>query len=100
MNDNPFIKPVTDVQLVPARRGPVVVLDRIEPGITPEYCIHGRATCQWCDEWCWLGDRTHEVVASGRAAPMCLECANRILPPTGARPTDHVRDHRRADGPH
>jgi hypothetical protein len=77
----------------------VVLLDRIEPGWTPPYCTHGRATCITCDEWCWLGDKTHEVVVSGRAAPMCMQCAARLVP-TDAERAGHVQDHRRADGPH
>jgi hypothetical protein len=77
-----------------------VVLDRIEPGEPkPDYCIHGRATCIACDEWVWLGSETVEVVRSGRAAPLCKQCANRFVPPS-TQPTDRIRDHRQADGPH
>lgn len=82
------------------RADKVVVLDRIEPGETPPYCIHGRVTCAGgCGEWLWLGDKTHDLVLSGRAAPLCKPCALRLIPPT-ARRTGHVDDHRRADGPH
>ncbi len=78
----------------------VVVLDRIEPGIAPPYCTHGRATCVGgCGEWVWLGNRTHDIVKSGQAAPLCRQCANRLIPP-GARVVRNVGDHRRADGPH
>lgn len=79
----------------------VVILERIEPGEPkPDYCIHGRATCiADCGEWVWLGHATHELVTSGKAAPLCTECAARLVPP-GTQPTGHVRDHRRADGPH
>lgn len=81
-------------------RGLVVILDRIElGGPLPEYCTHGRVTCGWCDEWCWLGHATHDKVANGEAAPICHPCASRLLP-KDAKPVDHVRDHRRADGPH
>lgn len=100
MTDNPFIK---DVQLVRYRQGmDLVLLDRIEPGVTPEYCVHGRTTCCSCNEWCWLGDKTHDVVASGKAAPLCLQCANEKLPkPSKIQgPVTNLRDHRRADGPH
>ncbi len=77
----------------------VVVLDRIEPGWTPPYCTHGRATCiGGCDEWVWLGHATVEAVTAG-AAPLCRQCAARLIP-AGTRPVTNIRDHRRADGPH
>lgn len=61
--------------------GLVVVVERIEPGEPrPDYCIHGRATCYICDEWCWLGEQTYTLVSTGTATPMCLQCATRILP--------------------
>lgn len=47
----------------------VVVLDRIEPGREPPYCVHGRATCVACPEW--LGDKTYQAVISGEAEPLC-----------------------------
>lgn len=77
----------------------VVVLDRIEPGIEPEYCIHGRATCGRCREWVWLGHKTHDIVADGNVMPICQQCAAEIIP-KGAKPISRVTDHRRADGPH
>jgi len=104
MAQNPFEKPVTDFELVTPKRGkdgggpPAVILERIEPGVVPEYCTHGKAPCLWCQDWCWLGSETYKIVKSGDAAPMCLDCATRLLPP-GARPSGSVRDHRRADGP-
>ena len=77
-----------------------VVLDRIEPGVTPPYCTHGRATCiGGCGEWLWLGHATHAEVTSGRAAPICLECAARSRTPE-TRVIGRVHDHLRADGPH
>lgn len=87
--------------VVPA--GPVnpVVLDRvvdIAQQDTP-YCVHGRTTCVSCGHWCWLGDRTHDLVLSGGCAPMCQPCATRYLPP-GVTRSSNVGDHRRADGPH
>jgi len=103
MSDNPFIK---DVRLVrPPVTGQdmsVVLLDRIEPGVTPEYCVHGKATCYGCDEWCWLGDKTYDVVASGEAVSLCLQCAETRLPAEmkAQGPSRRIADHRRADGPH
>lgn len=77
----------------------IIVLDRIEEGWTPPYCIHGRATCVGCDNWVYLGHTTHDVVASGSALPMCQQCAVRNVP-KGAKPITHFDDHLRADGPH
>lgn len=93
-----FMKPVVP-ERNPDGGGPVIVLDRIEPGVTPPYCTHGKVTCYWCPEWCWLGDKSFEVVSSGKAAPICLQCATRLLPPD-SKPIDNLGDHRRADGPH
>ncbi len=79
-----------------------VLLDRIDPAVPAQdlpYCTHGRVSCVGCQEWCWLGHKTHDVVASGEAAPLCLECAHRLIP-KGAKPTHHIEDHLRADGPH
>lgn len=102
MSDNPFVK---DARLVQPRPGPngqigAVVLDRVEPGVTPEYCVHGKTTCYFCNEWLWLGDQTYELVSSGRAAGVCLPCATEKFPPAGMLPVRHLHDHRRADGPH
>lgn len=93
-------RPMTDFAVVdPKPNAPWVVLERIEPGTTPEYCTHGRVTCGICDEWLWLGDQTHQMVRSSEAKPICIECATKHFPP-GSRPTSRVDDHRRADGPH
>lgn len=77
----------------------VIVLDRIEPGVTPEYCCHGRTPCVRCDEWCWLGHASHDVVFTGQALPLCKQCAHEAIPPD-VRATSRVDDHLRADGPH
>lgn len=77
----------------------VVVLDRVRPDWTPPYCIHGRATCFVCGRWCWLGSETYEPVAARRLDPICLDCIKRVYP-KGISPLGHIRDHRRADGPH
>ena len=77
----------------------VVVLDRVVPGIEPDYCIHGRATCVTCKEWVWLGSNTVQAVTNREVLPMCMECARAHIPPT-VRATTNLTDHRRADGPH
>lgn len=76
----------------------VVALDRIEDRPEPDYCTHGRTACIACGAWCWLGHLTYEVVASGKAAPLCLPCTARYA--NSAQRIGHVADHQRADGPH
>lgn len=79
----------------------VVILDRIEPGKEPDYCVHGRATCMACDEWVWLGSKTVTIVASGEAKPLCSQCAGRAFGDgTDWTKVKELRDHRRSDGPH
>jgi len=107
VNDNPFVKPITDVRLVEPQRSAdgkmgLVVLERVEPGVVPDYCVHGKVSCYRCDEWCWLGDHTYELVVSGKYAGICLECAARILPSDAREKyfSGNAEDHRRAEGPH
>ncbi len=79
----------------------VVILDVIEPGVTPPYCTHGRTSCVGgCGEWLWLGHRTYDLVKSRAALPLCQPCAVRLIPPESRTPFGHVEDHLRADGPH
>lgn len=78
----------------------VVVLDVVEAGVVPEYCIHGRVTCAGdCGEWLWLGSKTHSLVASGEALPLCRPCITKAYT-SDTRRIGHAHDHRRADGPH
>lgn len=76
-------------------------LDRQVDGEQPPYCVHGYTRCVKCQHWCWLGDKTHEVVASGRATPLCLTCANGLnIPASAAIRIGNATDHRPEDGPH
>lgn len=105
MSDNPFVKPVTDFTFIdpkPHSNGnwQIVVLERIVAGEVPDYCIHGRVQCHRCELWCYLGDRTHELVKAGETVPMCVECATEIGVHLHGAPKANVGDHRRADGPH
>lgn len=83
--------------------GPVVLLDRVVFGVTPAYCLHGRAACVRCRNWCHLGHETERMVTTGEALPLCMACAlelrnSGVLP---ARPASgRVHDHRRSAGPH
>ncbi len=96
MSENPFTKPVTDVHAVQPNLHRIVVLERIEPGVVPDYCVHGKVTCYLrCGEWCWLGSQTYEIVRAGEAAPVCMECAIKLneMHPLGD-PTSNAGDHR------
>lgn len=113
-----FVKPpprgggkITDVSFVDPKRSPdgggaVIILERIVEGVTPDYCTHGKVTCYWCGEWCWLGDQSYDIVRSGDAASMCMECANEKWTKAQAegiplpRPLKNAGDHLRKDGPH
>lgn len=82
----------------------VIVLDRVVEGVTPEYCLHGSAQCVRCHNWVHLGHETSKVVQSGQAHPVCMECVHELVAsgewPADQKPSSHVQDHRRADGPH
>lgn len=103
MNDNPFVRPIASMQMVHPKVESgtvgVVILDAVEPDVIPEYCVHGKTTCYGCGDWCWLGSETYKVITSGEVAPLCLRCAHKKLP-REARPSEHIHDHRRTDGPH
>lgn len=97
---DPFVKPTTMMRVDFADGVAVVIVDRIVPGATTDYCIHGQTTCCRCSEWCWLGSETYRVVASGEAAPLCMQCANTVHVASQGSKRRHLHDHRRADGPH
>jgi hypothetical protein len=98
MPHNPFVK---DARLIEPKPGAgAVVLERVEPGVTPEYCTHGKTDCRYCGEWCWLGDKTYEAVSSGAYFGVCLQCAQKYFTPHHLTPHGNIRDHRRADGSH
>ena len=78
MSDNPFVKPIESSALINPDRSVMVVLERVEPGVVPDYCVHGTVTCFNCNDWCWLGDKTFEVVSAGKATGMCMQCAIEI----------------------
>lgn len=72
----------------------VVILERVEPGVTPSHCVHGRATCVACSEWVWLGSATFGPVEAGEVRPMCTQCAERIIGPSVMmRASRRLRDH-------
>lgn len=80
--------------------GTVIILDRVQDGVLPEYCTHGYATCIRCDHYCWIGHASSEVILSGEAFPLCTECAPEVIPPDSRTPIRQVQDHLRKDGPH
>lgn len=69
----------------------VVMVDRIADG-PPTYCVHGFASCVRCDQLCYLGSETAQVVGERTAYPLCLPCAiaGGI---TSAKVTGHIQDH-------
>ena len=83
----------------PDEAAAVILLDRVDKDVLPEYCCHGYAQCVRCQHLCWLGHKTQQIVADGEASPLCMVCADDVLVP-GAQRVEHVQDHLRADGPH
>lgn len=57
-----------------------VVLERIEDGTEPVYCVHGRTRCFSCLKWCYLGVETHAAVTRG-VVPLCMQCASKYCKP-------------------
>jgi hypothetical protein len=93
--DNPFMKPtnLTVINPQPRENGwQIVVLERIEPGVTPDYCVHGKTTCHKCQDWCWLGANTYAEVVKGDTLPMCIECATEVGVHLHGVPVRNLRD--------
>lgn len=59
----------------------VTVVERISDAPDPNYLRYAKTRCVKCDQWCWLGDKSAEVVSQGQAMPMCQPCAADLLPP-------------------
>lgn len=81
----------------------VIVLERVRKDETPEYCVHGYASCVHCDELCWLGSETSKLVNVGEASPLCKNCADQLIPKAmndGGQYVTRIEDHLREDGPH
>jgi hypothetical protein len=76
----------------------VVVLDRITAE-KPDYCVHGYAECIRCRRMCFLGSETSKIATEGKAYPICMECAQEVIPPD-TQPRGNANDHKRANGPH
>lgn len=72
-------------ELDPEKGAKVVVLERVEPGITPDYHACGKVTCYKCEDWCWLGTETFKLVTDERVCPLCQTCAAEVLPPEAVR---------------
>ena len=90
---------VTKIEMITPGKDAVVVLERVQKGSQPAYCVHGKTQCIFCEHWVWLGDKTVEVVRSGQAAPLCLDCANTYLHPKTPK-KGKVKDHLRSEGEH
>lgn len=79
-----------------------IALLPVQDDALPSHCIHGRTTCVACGQWCWLGDKSHDLVVSGEALPVCMPCMelSRKASPFGVVPTSNAEDHLASDGPH
>jgi hypothetical protein len=69
----------------------VVVLDRTADVPTPEYCVHGYATCVACGAWCYLGSESVRLVESRHVKPLCMVCAPKVIP-LGMFPSGKAND--------
>lgn len=88
--------------VAPKPDAPLVMLVRVSP-VKPDHCIHGQAQCARCRHWVWLGHSTVELVKSGEAVPMCINCAHELADEGTVSRSDlvgHIQDHQRKDGPH
>lgn len=96
------LKPDAAMHVLPPPTGDrhdVVLLERVVEGAVPEYCIHGYVNCVHCRRLCWLGSETVKLVRKRGMYPLCLDCANELVP-KDQRVAAHIVDHRRPDGPH
>lgn len=75
-----------------------IVLERVKPNYTTDYCVHGYSQCVFCSHAVYLGSESIRYVKSG-VLPMCHECAKQHVP-EGSLPSGNVSDHKRTDGPH
>lgn len=64
-----------------------IALDKVVPGVQPDYCVHGRTPCMVCQDWCWLGPNTFPVVEAGQAYPVCLDCMRDVVHPRSPKIT-------------
>lgn len=80
--------------IVDANTDRVAVVERVDEDRLPAYLSPARTRCLWCHCWCWLGDNTLKLVASGGASPMCVNCAVELLP-ADSQPVTHLYDTKR-----
>lgn len=90
MPDNPFVR-LVQPKVHPDGTVSVIVLDKVEPGRPPAYTPRGKVTCDKCDDWCWLGTESYDLMLTGDYHGICQECAARIIPPN-MKPTRNVGD--------
>lgn len=75
----------------------VTVVEREKDNPYPEYLTYAKTRCLRCDEWCWLGDKSLEVVSGGKAAPICRQCARELMPAAGFVAFDYLTNAPRKD---
>jgi hypothetical protein len=67
----------------------VTIVERVQDAPDPEYLVAARTRCVRCDLWCWLGDKSMEIVMAGQATPLCQNCAREVTP-GGLVPFDYL----------
>ncbi len=83
----------------PGEQVAIIVLDQVADVAHPDYCIEGFCQCVNCMAFCYIGTATGKVVTTGRAYPVCMTCANEMVPPD-AGPVEHLRDRRHDEHGH
>lgn len=54
----------------------VVVLERVETGVTPDYEVAGHTVCPKCEHMVWVDAKSFErMMADESIWPICLTCA-------------------------
>jgi hypothetical protein len=92
VSDEPLFGPEQPKYLfVQPRLDRVACVERVVEDRRPAIRSTARTRCLWCDHWCWLGDKSTEMILSGGAAPMCHECAKELLP-GNAIPIGSIKD--------
>jgi len=58
----------------------LAILDRVVPGVEPDYPIFGQTRCIACPAWVWLDAGSVQAVVAGDLLPVCKECAYLHIP--------------------
>lgn len=93
INDEQFFAPKNKPQymFVTPDLSRVAIVERLDEDRLPTYLVLAHTRCLWCQHWCWLGDNSLALIASGGASPMCEDCAETELPES-AQLMEVIRD--------